>query len=143
MSPGTGPGDRLVAAALAGGAVGSRDAEIVMVEWTDPGGPNEPRRYIAPMHIHHDDDEAWYVLDGALGVRLADHDAEVLAGGAILVPRGMPHAYWNAQEGPTRYLLVMTPRIQALVDALHAPGLPADAIEATFREHHSELIGWP
>jgi mannose-6-phosphate isomerase-like protein (cupin superfamily) len=143
MSPGTGPGDRLFAAALAGGAVGSRDAEIVMVEWTDPGGPTEPRRYIAPMHIHHDDDEAWYVLDGALGVRLADHDVEVLAGGAILVPRGMPHAYWNAQEGPTRYLLVMTPRIQALVDALHAPGLPADAIEATFREYHSELIGWP
>jgi hypothetical protein len=29
MSPGTGPGDRLVAAALAGGAVASPGAEIV------------------------------------------------------------------------------------------------------------------
>jgi mannose-6-phosphate isomerase-like protein (cupin superfamily) len=25
--------------------------------------------YIAPLHIHHDDDEAWYVLEGGLAVR--------------------------------------------------------------------------
>lgn len=35
----------------------------------------------------------------------------------------------------------MTPRIHRLIDALHAPG---DLDPATiFREHGSELIGWP
>ena len=85
----------LFAAPLAGEGIGDSAASIVVVEWTDPGGGSDPPRYIAPLHVHHDDDEAWYVLDGALRVRLGDDDVEVTAGGAVLVPRGTPHTYWN------------------------------------------------
>jgi hypothetical protein len=35
---------------------------------------------------------------------------------------------------------VMTPRIKALTDALHAG---AADVEATFHEHRSEFLGWP
>jgi mannose-6-phosphate isomerase-like protein (cupin superfamily) len=112
------------------------DAELVLAEWTSPGGEG----YIAPLHVHHEDDEAWYVLDGALTVRVGDADVEVPAGEAVIVPRGTPHTYWNPTDGPTRYLLVMTRRIHELIEALHAPG--AD-VEAVFREHRSEFLGWP
>ncbi|MGH2850202.1 MAG: hypothetical protein ACRDLP_06260 [Solirubrobacteraceae bacterium] len=64
------------------------------------------------------------------------------AGGAILVPRGTPHTYWNPLESPTRYLLVMTPRIAALIDSLHAGPGPG-GVEAAFAAHASEFLGWP
>ena len=127
-----------------GGQIRSDRASLVVVEWRDPGGGGDPPLYIAPLHVHHEDDEAWYVLDGALMVRVGDHDVEVPAGGAVLVPRGTPHTYWNPHPAPTRYVLVMTPRITSLIDALHALTARDQAtLEATFREHASEYLGWP
>jgi mannose-6-phosphate isomerase-like protein (cupin superfamily) len=134
----------LFAAPLAGESIGSSAASIVVAEWTDPGGGSDPPRYIAPLHVHHEDDEAWYVLEGALCVRLGGEDVEVSAGCAVLVPRGTPHTYWNPRPEPTRYLLIMTPRIQRLIDALHTPGeAESKPVSAIFREHASEFLGWP
>jgi mannose-6-phosphate isomerase-like protein (cupin superfamily) len=112
-------------------------ADLVIAEWTAPPG----ERFIAQLHIHHEDDEAWYVLDGALTVRVGDQDVELAAGESVIVPRGTPHTYRNASDRSTRYLLVMTRRIHDLVEALHAPG--ARDFEAMFREYRSELLGWP
>jgi mannose-6-phosphate isomerase-like protein (cupin superfamily) len=134
----------LFAASLAGGVVRSDRASLVVVEWRDPGGGDDPPRYIAPLHVHHEDDEAWYVVEGALTVRIGEHDVEVPAGGAALVPRGTSHTYWNPNPAPTRYVLIMTPRIQALIDALHTlTERDQPTLEATFREHASEYLGWP
>src|SRR5919202_953759 len=92
---------------------------LVLVEWTDPGGGTEPPTYIAPLHVHNADDEAWYVLDGTLAFRLGDEEVEAPAGSAVLAPAGTAHTYWNPRPEPARYLLVMTPRINALIEALH------------------------
>jgi mannose-6-phosphate isomerase-like protein (cupin superfamily) len=91
--------DEAFSADLAGRLVAAPDAHIVIAQWADPGGGGDPPRYIAPLHVHHADDEAWYVLDGALVVRSGDRDLEVPAGGAAIVPRGTPHTYWNPQPG--------------------------------------------
>ncbi len=109
---------------------------FVMVDWTDPG--THPGRPIAGLHLHRDDDEAWYVLDGRLGFRVGDEEREVASGEAILVPRGTPHSYWNAQAAPARYLLVMTPQIHRLIEALH--GGDRTDYAAIFEEHASELL---
>jgi mannose-6-phosphate isomerase-like protein (cupin superfamily) len=109
---------------------------FVMAEWTDPG--THPGRPIAGLHLHRDDDEAWYVLDGRLGFRIGDEEREVASGEAILVPRGTPHSYWNAQAAPTRYLLVMAPQIHRLIEALHRGDRTDYA--AIFEEHASELL---
>jgi len=61
--------DEAFSADLAGRLVAAPDAQIVIAQWADPGGSGDPPRYIAPLHVHHADDEAWYVLDGALVVR--------------------------------------------------------------------------
>jgi uncharacterized RmlC-like cupin family protein len=128
---------------LAGGLIGAEGASLVLAEWTDPGGGTDPPTYVAPLHIHHEDDEAWYVLDGALAVRVGDEDVHVPAGGAVLVPKGTPHTYWNPTSEPTRYLLVMTQRIKALIDALHAMKEPAAEVAYVFAAHRSEYLGWP
>ena len=122
---------------LAGRQLGDADSDFVIVEWTDPG--DSKWEWIAPLHVHHADDEAWYVLEGALRVRLADDVFEAGAHSAVMAPKGMPHAYGNARHGElVRYLLVMTPRIRALVHALHAPG--AGDYAEIFRAHQSELL---
>jgi mannose-6-phosphate isomerase-like protein (cupin superfamily) len=109
---------------------------FVIADWKDPG--THPGRPIAGLHLHRSDDEAWIVLEGRLGFRVGDEEREVPAGESILVTRGTPHSYWNATSGPARYLLVMTPRIHRLIEALHA-GDRTD-YKQMFEEHDSELL---
>lgn len=134
----------LFAAPLAGSEIRSDGASLVVVEWRDPGGGGDPPMYIAPLHVHHEDDEAWYVVEGTLTVRVGDQDVEVPTGGAVLVPRGTPHTYWNPHPAPTRYVLIMTPRIKALIDAVHAlTERNQQTLETTFNNHASDYLGWP
>jgi mannose-6-phosphate isomerase-like protein (cupin superfamily) len=110
---------------------------FVIADWTDPGA--DPGLPIAPLHLHRSDDEAWVVLEGRLGFRIGDEEREVAAGEWVLVPRGTPHSYWNPSSAPARYLLVMTPRIHHLVEALHTTDRTDFA--RLFEEHESELLG--
>lgn len=109
---------------------------FVIAQWSDPG--THPGRALVPLHLHRSDDEAWYVLSGRLGFRVGDEEREVGAGESIFVPRGTPHSWWNAVAEPTRYLLVMTPRIHRLIEALHAAERNDHA--RIFEEHDSELL---
>jgi cupin domain len=113
-------------------------SDFVLGEWVDEG-ESSATRPIAPLHVHHADDEAWYVLEGALGFIRGDERLEAPAGSAVLVPRGVPHTFWNAAGGRTRYLIVMTPKIAALVAAIHEPG-GRDDLAALFRRFDSELL---
>jgi mannose-6-phosphate isomerase-like protein (cupin superfamily) len=96
---------------LAGKTLGTASDSFVVAEWRDVGGTFDPPRLIAPRHIHHSDDEAWYVLEGKLRVEMGDKEVEAPAGAGVMVPRGTPHTYWNPGPQPVRYLLIMTPNI--------------------------------
>lgn len=122
---------------LAGSQLGGPQSDFVIVEWTDAG--DSGYEWIAPLHIHHADDEAWYVLEGRLRFQIGDEIREAGPHDAVLAPKGTAHAYGNATPGlRARYLLVMTPKIRALVHALHEPG--AGDYAAIFRAHDSELL---
>ena len=125
-----------VAPPLVGTSLAGSDFELA--EWIDSGETNADRP-IAPLHVHDRDDEAWYVLEGTLGFHRGDELVDAPAGTAVLVPAGMPHSFWNAGPGPTRYVLVMTPRIAALVEAIHARG-PDDDLDALFHRFDSRLV---
>jgi hypothetical protein len=94
--------------------------------------------------VHHNDDEAWYVLEGALVIRAGDNVIELPAGSAYLVPRGTPHTYWNPGPAPVRYLLFMTPTILRLIQSIHATNdrSPA-AMAALFAQCDSALVDPP
>jgi quercetin dioxygenase-like cupin family protein len=121
---------------LLGNAIGSAGDSFVIVEWTAEAGDH----WIAPFHVHDQDDEAWYVLDGTLGFRLGDDEVEAAAGSAVFARRGTPHTYRNAGAGEARYLLVMTPRIAQLIEEIHRPGADVPAI---FAAHESRLLPGP
>ena len=109
---------------------------FVVADWKDDG--SHPGRPIAGLHLHRSDDEAWFVLEGTLGFRIGDEEREVGVGDSVLVPRGTAHTYWNAAAAPARYLLVMTPRIHQLIQALHS-GERTD-YPKIFEEYDSELL---
>jgi mannose-6-phosphate isomerase-like protein (cupin superfamily) len=133
--------DPIIAPPLAGNVLGSTGDSFVIAEWKDAGGPPGPPRWIAPLHIHHNDDEAWYVLEGILCVRRGNDVVELRAGSSVLVPRGTVHTYWNPGPGLVRYLLVMTPNIYSLIQDIHAmkDRSPA-ALKAVFEKHDSERV---
>jgi mannose-6-phosphate isomerase-like protein (cupin superfamily) len=130
-----------VAPLLAGNTLGWAKDDFVIAEWRDAGGPGEPRRLIAPPHVHEKDDEAWYVLEGELRVQMGEQEIEVRAGAGVLVPRGTPHTYWNPGPGAVRYLLIMTGNIYQLIQDIHAmKERTPDALAAVFKNHDSRLV---
>ena len=126
---------------LSGNFLGSIADSFVVAEWRDAGGPPGPPRLIAPVHVHYDDDEAWYVLEGTLRVRVGEDEVEAGVGCGVFVPRGTAHTYWNPGPGPLRYLLIMTSNIFALIQDIHAmQDRNPEALQAVFRKHDSEIV---
>jgi len=126
---------------LSGRVIGSTNDAFVIAEWRDPGGPPGPPRLIAPPHLHRSDDEAWYVLEGTLCVRVGQEVVEAHAGSAVFVPRGTPHTYWNPGQDPLRYLLVMTSNIYRMIQEIHAMHeRTPSALRAAFAKYGSELL---
>lgn len=74
-----------------------------LVELTEMPG------YHTNLHRHNNTDEAFYVMEGALTVKLNDKTSEYPAGSYVLVPRGTPHAQGNLGKVPVKVLLTMTP----------------------------------
>jgi hypothetical protein len=65
---------------LAGSQLGGPQSDFVIVEWTDAG--DSGYEWIAPLHVHHADDEAWYVLEGGLRFAIGDEIREAGPHGA-------------------------------------------------------------
>jgi quercetin dioxygenase-like cupin family protein len=91
----------------------------------------------ATLHVHHSDDEAWHVLEGQLIFRYSDRTETAEAGTTVFVAAGVPHTY---TAGPgARYLIVLTPRLRALIAALQADRDPTHQHEI-YRRFDSELV---
>lgn len=61
-----------------------------------------------PLHVHHREDEAWYVLDGRMTFYVADQVLEAPTGSFVFAPRGLPHTFTVDIE-PTRVLVLASP----------------------------------
>jgi len=89
------------------------------------------------LHVHYRDDEAWHVLEGTLTFRFRDKEVEAPAGTTVFVPAGVPHSYFEA-HGPTRYLIILTPRLRELISALHAA--PFEQHREIMHRFDSEIV---
>jgi len=75
-----------------------------MYDNTIPAGSQGPRH-----HIHRDHEEAFYVLEGELIVRVGTRTITAPAGSFAVVPRGVIHQPSNPGAQPTRFLLIFSP----------------------------------
>lgn len=124
----------------------------------DTGGRFTFMRYEAPagftgppLHVHRDLDEAMFVLDGRLRVRLGEDDHLADAGAFVWMPREVPHAFVNAGDGPARFIGIVSPPgsmegffAAVAEEVAGAEGPPdRDQIMALNAEHGIEVLGPP
>jgi len=61
-----------------------------------------------PLHVHHREDEAWYILEGELRCRRGDEEFTARVGDFVFCPREIPHSF-KALDGGARALLLAIP----------------------------------
>ena len=107
-----------------------------------------------PLHIHHREHEAWYVLEGQLTFHVGDEALVASAGSFAFAPKGVPHAFTVDVE-PTRVLLLAAPAgferfarelgvpatDATLPDDLQVPG--PDVLAPVAERYGIEVIGPP
>ena len=54
---------------------------------------DDPRGSGPPLHLHHHEDETFYVLEGEVTIQLGDERIDLAAGDFLFGPREVPHAY--------------------------------------------------
>ena len=111
-----------------------RGTALVIGDWTVGGAERE----VAPLHVHHTDDEAWHVVSGALRFRFADQEVTAPAGATVVVPAGTPHTFGNARSVPSRFIIILPTRLDELISQLHASD-PAEHPQI-YRRYASELL---
>jgi mannose-6-phosphate isomerase-like protein (cupin superfamily) len=70
--------------------------------------PIEARRLIPP-HVHRNEDEYSFVIEGTVGARIGDEIVEGGPGTYIVKPRNVPHTFWNPTDLPARLLEIISP----------------------------------
>lgn len=101
--------------------------QMTIVEVTEPQGAE------APLHVHHNEDEAFWVLDGDATFEIGETTIEARAGDYVFGPRHIPHRYSVGDAG-CRMLFILTPGgFEDLVTAMSEPAgartLPPPSIE--------------
>jgi quercetin dioxygenase-like cupin family protein len=62
-----------------------------------------------PLHVHANEEEVLYVLEGTFRFRLGEDVSTAPQGSLMFVPRGVPHTWQNAGDAPGRLLITFTP----------------------------------
>jgi hypothetical protein len=109
----------------------------------------------SPLHVHHNEDEWFYVMDGALTFWVGGQVIEAGAGAFVFGPRDVPHTF-SVASPEARFLLVTEPAgFEAFVLELSQPAetltLPPDKIEppapealmAAAARYGMEILGPP
>ena len=100
-----------------------------------------------PLHTHVDEDESWYVLQGALRFRLGEEIADAPAGSFVFVARGTPHCFQNAGTEPARIIVMFTPSgMERFFDrfaTLPAGPVDPDAFRSIGAEVGMDVVGPP
>jgi mannose-6-phosphate isomerase-like protein (cupin superfamily) len=94
--------------------------------------PIAARTLAAPMHVHSNEDEYSYVLEGEVGVQIGDEILYASPGDLVVKPRGVWHAFWNRRDEPARLLEIISPAGFERYFAELAPLLPPQRVAPDF-----------
>jgi mannose-6-phosphate isomerase-like protein (cupin superfamily) len=81
---------------------GETGGSLSLVEQVLPPG------FASPWHVHHDEDESFFVITGEITVVVADQARIVKAGQCGFGPRAIPHGFRVTGSEPARMLVVTT-----------------------------------
>jgi quercetin dioxygenase-like cupin family protein len=64
------------------------------------------------LHLHHNQNEWWYVLDGTFLFQVGNEKFRAQPGASVFGPRGVPHAWRCVAKAPGKLLLAFDPADQ-------------------------------
>lgn len=90
-----------------------------------------PPGTFVPPHIHPDQDEYLYILEGRFDFLLDGEESFAEPGDLVKLPKGIPHGIFNKSDQAIKTLFWVTPtqRLYDLFWALHNLGPEADPAE--------------
>lgn len=68
-----------------------------------------PHSLGAPPHLHHHEDEYFYVAEGEITVLIGTEERTVSSGAYAALPRELRHGYWNGTNTPAHVLITIAP----------------------------------
>ncbi len=106
-------------------------------------GAFEPGGFAPLPHIHRDQDESFYVLEGLFDFRVGGDIVRGAEGTFLLVPRGTMHSFINVGDTTARLLFVHSPGLEGFfieLSKLSQAGPPdAETIAAVMRKWGMEV----
>ena len=115
------------------------DGAYTIIQEVSPpsGGP--------PRHLHHREDEAFYVLEGEYEVQCGDHTLTAMPGTFIFAPRKIPHTFRNVSAGRGKVLAIVTPAgiekfFEELSEAAKQGPLDPGTVKEIARRYEIELM---
>jgi mannose-6-phosphate isomerase-like protein (cupin superfamily) len=123
----------------------STDGSFSICEATEPPGS------AAPLHVHHAEAEAFYVLAGEIELTCGEQTVAARAGDFVYTPKDVPHKYVVVGEQPARVLLMFSrPGFESFfaeggTPLDQPPGGPPDPEEfqRLVRKYDMELLEMP
>jgi mannose-6-phosphate isomerase-like protein (cupin superfamily) len=105
---------------------------------TSRGGP--------PLHVHHDQDEWFFVREGEFVFQIGEDRFRLRAGDSVFGPRKVPHAFANVTE-QGKLMIVYQPAgtiEQFFLDGSRfaTPPTPAE-LQELYLKHGLEIVGPP
>jgi quercetin dioxygenase-like cupin family protein len=79
------------------------DGVVAVIEHTGPQHSG------SPLHVHHKEDEWFYVLEGELTIWVDGESIAAPAGAFAFAPRDLPHTFTVSSPEGARFLLVTEP----------------------------------
>jgi mannose-6-phosphate isomerase-like protein (cupin superfamily) len=113
-----------------------------------------PVGHAAPLHVHHDEHEAFYVLEGELEIACGGQRYGAPAGAFAFLPSGVAHTFRVVGTTPARMLTLAVPGgLEGFFRDVGRPaehaGLPPaappdiDAMRRVAERHNVEIVGPP
>ena len=95
----TRPGERCLIRIPAADTEGAYSVVEIVVEAGDS----------TPVHVHQNEDEHFFILEGAARIAYGDKMFDAAAGETISLRKGVPHAWGNASASPLRMVVIVSP----------------------------------
>jgi quercetin dioxygenase-like cupin family protein len=101
-----------------------------------------------PRHMHHYEDEWFYVVEGDYVVEIGSERMRLKSGDSILAPREIPHGWAFVGDTPGRVLIAFAPanKMEEFISKMPPPGSTGSTYSsdaAFYRAYGIDLLGPP
>ena len=113
-----------------------------------------PDGYGSVLHVHHHEDEGFYILEGEMTFYVGDQKMKAHPGSYLFGPKDVPHAF-TVDSGPAKLLFVFSPAgLEGLIREMGEPArsltVPPQPDEAEMErmaaigaQYGAEILGSP